>query len=529
MTRREAYGIDRGRGRIGEAGSGGGPGGTARAEIEALLRRGLSHPLQPTDYDTSWAARLTDGDALAYPHLLDWLMDRQHPDGSWGGQVPYAHDRLLTTLSIVVLLTRLARADGSRHGTQRSAGEAYLREHAGDLREGLHRTIGFELILPALLDEARELGLDLPYASLGVYERQRRKKLDLLPMDRFFETWTTALFSLEAFGRELDADGAVENAARLVLENGSMVGSPSATAYLLGRTPGWRGRLPRSVEYLEGLLAGPDGGLPAVHPCDVFVRAWTLYYLQHGGLLEENRDVLQPHLDYLLENLRPEGVGFSATSGFVDSDDTAITLLVLSRAGYEVDGSCLLDFEQDLCFAVHGHESNHSVSANVHILEALEVLPEEHRSRAREKILGYLLSNRREGAYWRDKWHASAYYPTTRALTALAPHLGKGMDPTLDWLLATQRADGSWGQYGPTTEETSLVLLALLGYHRGVWPVDPEPLHRAAEYLMANAEPPPRGFPELWIGKSLYAPIFVVNASRLSALALYHDVFGGRL
>lgn len=523
MTRREAYRVDRGR--PNRPGGGGGSGQTGRSEIEALLSRGLTHPLQPTVYDTSWAARLTDDGGPAYPHLLGWLMERQYPDGSWGGQVSYAHDRLITTLSVVVLL---ARVGGSRHEDQRSRGEAYIRDHAGDLQQGMDRTIGFELILPALLDEARELGLDLPYASLGVYEQQRKKKLDLLPMDRLFETWTTALFSLEAFRKDLDADGAAESAARLVLEDGSMVGSPSATAYLLGRTPGWRTRLPRSVEYLEDLLAGPDGGLPAVHPCDVFVRAWTLYYLQHGGLFEENRDVLQPHLDYLLANLRSEGVGFSATSGFVDSDDTAITLLVLSRAGYDVDGSCLLDFEQDLCFAVHGHESNPSVSANVHILEALEVLPEEHRSRAKEKILGYLLSTRREGAYWRDKWHASAYYPTTRALTALAPHLGKDLDPTLEWLLATQREDGSWGQYGPTAEETSLVLLALLAYHRGVWPVDTEPLHRAAEYLMANAEPPPRGFPELWIGKSLYAPIFAINASRISALALYQDVFGGR-
>lgn len=521
MTGREAYGTGNRRSRIEKLGSENGSGIGSRSEIEALLSQGLSHPLQPTAYDTSWAARLSDGGGLAYPHLLDWLMERQHPDGSWGGQVPYAHDRLLTTLSIVVLLDRVG---GPQYGDQRSRGEAYLRKHAGDLREGLHRTIGFELILPALLDEARELGLDLPYGSLGVYEQQRKKKLGLLPMDRLFETWTTALFSLEAFRKDLDADGA----AGLVLENGSMVGSPSATAYLLSRTPGWRTRLPRSVEYLEDLLAGPDGGLPAVHPCDIFVRAWTLYYLQHGGLFEENRDVLQPHLDYLLVNLKPEGVGFSATSGFVDSDDTAITLLVLSRAGYDVDGSCLLDFEQDLCFAVHGHESNPSVSANIHILEALGVLPEEHRFRVKEKILGYLLSTRREGAYWRDKWHASVYYPTTRALTALTPHLGRELDPTLEWLLATQREDGSWGQYGPTTEETSLVLLVLLAYHRGVWSVDPEPLHRAAEYLMANTNPPSRGFPELWIGKSLYAPIFAINASRLAALALYQDVFGGR-
>src|SRR3712207_7764266 len=37
------------------------------------------------------------------------LLERQHPDGSWGGRIPYVHDRLLTTLAIVLLLARFGR------------------------------------------------------------------------------------------------------------------------------------------------------------------------------------------------------------------------------------------------------------------------------------------------------------------------------------------------------------------------------------------------------------------------------------
>ena len=492
----------------------------AHSEVAGLLDRGLSQPLQATDYDTSWALRLTDRNGgPSYPALADRMLGRQRPDGSWGSQVPHAHDRLLTTLSMVLALTLLG---GRRSEKARAAGERYLRGHAGDLGADADRTIGFELIFPTLLEEAAELGLDLPYDALGRYEKERASKLALLPLDRLFLTHTTALFSLEAFRQSLD----VRDAVGLVLENGSMAGSPSATAYLLSRVPGWREELPQSAAYLDGLISSLNPGLPAVHPCDVFVRAWTLYYLQHGGLFEAHRDLLEPHLDHLRDSISPTGVGFSATGGFVDSDDTALTLLVLHRAGYEVDGELLLRFEQDRWFSVHGHETNPSVSANLHILEALPVIPEEYRPRVREKTLAYLLSARRDGAYWRDKWHASVFYPTTRALTILADHAPGEVGPTVDWLLTSQRPDGSWGQYMPTTEETSLVLLALLYHHRAVRPLPEEPLRRAAAYLQANDGPPEGGYPELWIGKALYAPVFAIEACKLSALALYGDAFG---
>jgi halimadienyl-diphosphate synthase len=445
-----------------------------RGAVEALIQRGLSRPLQATDYDTSWALRLTGPDGRpAYPRLAGRLLDRQREDGSWGGQVPHAHDRLLTTLAVVISLHNLEGPGAER---ARAAGEIYLRERAGDFDPDSDRTIGFELIFPALLEEAAALGIDLPFGALDHLERERSAKLALLPRDDIFRVHTTALFSLEAFSSSLDVAGA----RGLLLENGSMANSPSATAFLMGRIPGWRDELPRSAAYLDGLLAGPDSGLPAAHPVDIFVRAWTLYYLQRGGLFEANREVLLLYLDHLLDNYSPEGVWFASTSGSADSDDTALSLLVLHRAGYEVDGSALLRFEEDRWFSTQRHESNPSTSTNLHVLEALPTVPKKDRGRVVEKILAYLFDARRGGAYWRDKWHASVYYPTTEALPLLFEHAPAEAEPTLRWLLQNQRPDGSWGEYGPTAEETSLVLLSLLQCHTAARPLPEEPLHRAA-------------------------------------------------
>lgn len=488
--------------------------------VGELLRSELSYLTQATDYDTSWAARLRTGEgSLAYPGLLEGLVSRQHPDGSWGGHVPYAYDRMLSTLAVVLLLARVGHREQDQE--QRGAGERYIWLNAATLEREAHRTVGFEMILPTLLKEGQELGLDLPYAQLSHYEVERRKKLNLLPTGSLFERRTTALFSLEAFAGRPDLDN-VEN---LLSEDGSVAGSPSSTAWLLGQTPDWWSRHPKSAAYLKELMSRYDAGLPTMAPYDVFARAWVLYYLERGGLLGGHEELCRLHHEYLLKRWSPEGVGWASNS-FPDSDDTAMVALLLHRAGYDVDGSPLLAYEREEHFAVFEHERDPSISANLHILEALETLPDQDRRRARDKILDYVLGERLHGSFWSDKWHASVYYPTSQALMALLPHAADQMDETLHWLFATQRPDGSWGQYEATAEETALVLLALLLYHRAAGPLPAEPLRRAALYLLDNEKPFREHYPELWIAKVLFAPTFVIRSIILAALGLYRDIFG---
>ena len=490
------------------------------SEVDRLLRADFSQPTRITDYDTSWAARLINEDgSMAYPNILEKLTGRQRSDGSWGSRIRYIHDRLLSTLAVVLVLSNFGGRQRDRE--QLLAGERYIWRHVDQLRHDAHRTIGFEMLLPTLLAEGREQGLDLPYAQLRRYEHERAKKLRLLPTQLLFKTRTSAHFSLEAFAGRDD----IEAASGLLMEDGSVASSPSATAFLLSQFPDWRSRYPRSTEYLEDLLRRWDGGLPTVAPCGTFTRTFALYYLYYGNLLDERARLLRPHIEYLLEHWRPEGLSW--TPGTIpNSDDTATALLALHRAGYEVNGTCLLAYERDTHFTVLEHEVDPSISANLHILEALETLPERERPRVRDKILGYVLRARQYDSFWSDKWHASVYYPTSMALMVLPSHVRDEMDETLRWLLFTQHANGAWGQYMPTREETALTLLALLRYHRTVRPLPYESLRRAAEYLVANAFSPDDSDPELWISKALYAPPWVVKSAILAALGLYHDTFG---
>nr|MBA3789971.1 hypothetical protein [Rubrobacter sp.] len=268
-----------------------------------LLRSDLSYLTQATDYDTSWAARLRNADgSLAYPGLLVGLTNRQHPDGSWGGSVPYAYDRMLTTLSVVLLLARVGNREQDQE--QREAGQRYIWLNAATLEREAHRTVGFEMILPTLLREGEDLGLDLPYAQLRHYDEERRKKLSLLPAERLFKRRTTALFSLEAFAGRADLD----DVAGLLSGDGSVAGSPSSTAWFLGQAPDWREQHPQSAAYLEGLMPLYDAGLPTMAPYDVFARAWVLYYLDRGGVLDGHEELSRPHHEYLLKRWTPGGV-----------------------------------------------------------------------------------------------------------------------------------------------------------------------------------------------------------------------------
>lgn len=487
--------------------------------VGELLRMDDAQPIQPTDYDTSWAARLTNSDgSLAYPDLLGWLAERQHPDGSWGSQIPYIHDRILTTLAVVLLLARF----GSRRQdkVQRQAGERYIWQNVGRLHYDPHKTIGFEMILPTLLAVGREMDLELPYAQLRHYEDERAKKLSLLPMQRLFEVRTSALFSLEAFAGSINLEGATN----LLSEDGSMVTSPSATAFLLSQDPDWRSSFPKSTAYLENLLKRQNGSLPPVAPSGMFMSSFMLYYLHYGNMLAGHGDSLKSHHEYLREHWRPEGVGW-APLAIPESDSTAVVLLALQRGGFEADGTCLLAYERDQHFAVLNYELDPSISANLHILEALETLPERERPRVQDKILDYVLRARKYGTFWSDKWHASVYYPTGLALMILPTHVPDEMDSTLSWLLFTQHANGAWGQYMPTREETALTLLALLNYHRTVRSLPHEPLRRAAEYLVATESPLGESHPQLWISKALYAPAPVIRSTILAALGLYNDTF----
>ncbi len=97
------------------------------------------------------------------------------------------------------------------------------------------------------------------------------------------------------------------------------------------------------------------------------------------------------------------------------------------------------------------------------------------------------------------------------------------VDDAVYWIKETQNADGSWGYFLPTAEETSYCLQSLVAWRRFGEDVPIDAIERGVSWLSEHTEPP---YPPLWIGKGLYSPTHVVRATILSALTLAAQEIG---
>ena len=303
----------------------------------------------------------------------------------------------------------------------------------------------------------------------------------------------------------------------LLEANGSLGHSPSATAYLLCQCQGH----PATRQYLAEVIGlGHDAAMPA-HPVEIFDTSWVLYNLELANYYASLNGPLTTRLvDLSRAWVADRGVGFSREYSVPDLDDTAMVFKLLGRAGYSLDIAVFRQYERENHFACYSFERNPSVGVHVHLLEALSQYPQNSETRQmRQKILRFLHRSRLQGAYWFDKWLISPYYITSHAIIATLscdPELARD---AIDWMLSTQQADGSWGFYQPTAEETAYCLQALAIYHREAQRLDRAVLDRAAQFLAERYTQPDH--PAMWIEKALYTPIHIVRSALISALSLY--------
>lgn len=476
-------------------------------------------------YDTAWLARLRHPGAEPrplFPSALDWMRRHQWPDGSWGGTVPVVHDRLISTVSAVVALSDAEKPD-DRPAIER--GLRYL-QRLGTEIDGSVELVAFELLYPALVEDARRLGLEVPDGGPAL-QTLRAEKERMLPAEVVHARKSPLLHSAEY----LRERGRAEALLRHQAPNGSIACSPSATAYVYRQVPE-----ERALAYLNRVVAASlGGGACNVFPFDVFERAWVLYnLLLSGDPLPDRR-----HLQYLCDAWTPDGVGFASAGLVPDADDTALVLAVLQWSGKTVDIEPLRRFERADGFACFEAERSPSVSTNVHVLAVLKDLPPDPEGqRLVNKAVTFLADARRDGGYWLDKWHISPLYTTAHGLIAalgVAPDLAAS---ALRWVVAAQNEDGSWGKPG-TDEETAYAVQGI-----GVALQEDAPLverivgeaaairclQAGAAYLKGRL--PVWEYPELWVGKGLYAPVYVVRSAVLSAcriadrLLLSHPSYG---
>ncbi len=493
-----------------------------KAQARALVSS-LGGRMNASSYDIAWLARIPsdNGAGPRWPDLLEWLLEHQWVDGSWGGSIPYFHDRILCTLMAIIALKE--QAPGARAAAAIHNGERYLWRHFHFLHHDPVELVGFELIFPTLLAQARTLGLDVPAHSCG-YGRIRGAKLRLLPTEALYAPGASVSFSLEFLG----AKGDPERLAGLMAASGAVACSPATTAYLMLQ----RGINGDALRYLEQMRVQP-GGVPHFYPLRVFEVAWVLEHLTFGGISINDGYLVAPAIwQELASAVGEQGVSMDPAFGINDGDTTAVTARMLALAGRPMEPGILQRFEdpETRTFRTFSFERNASVSTNAHSLEALALMPDyPDRQEVWDRVVTMLLASRKYQSYWTDKWHASPFYATSHVLIALLhsdePLVSECLG-SVDWMIHMQRANGSWGYFDQgTAEETAYVLLTLLSFYHRFKAVDVDVLKKGAEYLwhagMSNKQ-----YPDLWIAKSLFAPEGVVESAILAAKHLYKELFG---
>ncbi len=480
----------------------------AARELLASLQQGA---ISPAAYDTAFVARLRQPDdpqTLAYPQTLNWLLRSQNADGGFGTSLPIPKEKLISTLSALLALADLPQSlqDGAAHRARAKA-LRFLYEDTGNWQTGPD-TAGFELVLPALLDEAKIRELPLPYERFMGISAQRDAKIGHIPPRLIYNIKTPLLHSLEYLGSRLD----IEAARKQLSPNGSFANSPSATAYFMLKT-----RDEQANEYIALLLRNRgDGSIPTVAPFEVFEMAWVLYNLARA---DQRPAEAQPLVRYLAQSLTDDGVGVSREGLRADADDTALTLSVLHRYGFPISAGPLRPFEGINFFFTFPLERDASVTTNAHVLEVLHaVAPFPRQHVIQQKVLKYLRDVRVDGDHWVDKWHGSPFYATAHAVFALTAPAPDVCLKAFTWLRNSQREDGSWGWFSRgTPEETAYAVQALMlapaDFRAGMR----EQLGRAAAYLNETEGEP---VIPMWVGKTLYGPTQVVRSAVLSARIL---------
>ncbi|PHT93333.1 Copal-8-ol diphosphate hydratase, chloroplastic [Capsicum annuum] len=284
------------------------------------LKDGIS---SVSPYDTAWVALIRDtngSDKPQFPSCLQWIVDNQLCDGSWGEESIFCiYDRLLNTLACVVALTTWNTAP-----EMRNKGALFIKENICKIETGNveNMTCGFEIVFPALLEKAQHLDIDIPYDApvLKNICARREMKFKRIPKDLVHTIPTTLLFSLEGF-RDLDW----KRLLRLQMPDGSFLTSIASTAFAFMETNDQN-----CLKYLQRVVHKYNGGAPHSYPVDMQARLWAIDRLQRLGISYYFEEEFKDMLDHVQRYWNQEiGIFSGRNSNYCDIDDSCMAIRLL--------------------------------------------------------------------------------------------------------------------------------------------------------------------------------------------------------
>jgi prenyltransferase beta subunit len=466
-------------------------------------------------YDTSYLSLIKDfNNKPIFSNSLKLLFQSRNPDGSWGNS-HILSDSILSTLSSVYALQQSHLVDHDFVQRAILEGQNFILDNYSKIAQETFFTAGFEFLVPNLLSKS---GLDLDSHPITKNLRKyQQKKFSMIPIEYIQANKTPMLFALES----LDEFGLQKNLDHFIEPNGSIATSPSTTAwYLTHNTKS--DKIPEMISYLSSHYNPQTGSVPSFADYSLMNIPFVLYPLFKADILHPQ---FQSMLNFVLSKWTPSGVGHSSYFPITDADDTALSLLLLTKYGLICNNDkrfeAINTYKKDNYFVTYPWEIGASNMVNLHVLDMLL----ETTTRATEldidiyRLTSYMAKQiTTEHGIGGDKYHFSPYCQNAHGVLALTKKFPDLSSKLIDWFLSQQDEDGLWGINGPTVEETAYAVLSLCYYHIHAENIDLSILFKAIDFLLTDTNK----YPNLWLSKVAYTPIETVKAHVLTAIELYH-------
>nr|ARI45598.1 ent-kaurene synthase (ent-kaur-16-ene synthase) [Cocos nucifera] len=325
--------------------------------------------LSASSYDTAWVAMVPLPEfpqIPCFPECLNWIMENQHPDGSWGIHCLHpslVKDALSSTLACVLALKRWNL--GEEHVRR---GLLFIGSYFSSAMNGkLHSPIGFDIIFPGMLGYAIEMGIDLPIGQNDVDAMFYKRDLELQRVSgNSFEGRKAYLaYVAEGLGKSQDW----HEAMKYQRENGSLFNSPSTTAAALTHIHD-----AKALEYLCSLLQKFGSSVPATYPIDIYTLLCMVDKIERLGIARHFSFEIKNIMDRIYRCWLKNDEEINA-----DMATCAMAFRLLRLNGFDISSDALTQFG-DLNFffnSIQGHLKDMKTVLELYKASQIKILPNE--------------------------------------------------------------------------------------------------------------------------------------------------------
>ncbi|KAK6918004.1 Terpene synthase, N-terminal domain, partial [Dillenia turbinata] len=303
--------------------------------------------LSVSSYDTAWVAMVpspSSSHAPLFPGCVKWLLDNQHPDGSWS--LPCRNslltkDALSSTLACILSLKRWDIGEGHV-----KKGLHFIKSNFASIYdERQYSPIGFDIIFSGMVEYARDMDLVLPLApkDLDAVLRNRDLEIERCYLSNSKGSKAYLAYLSEGMGKLNDWKSIMAYQRK----NGSLFNSPSTTAAALTHLEDCN-----CLNYLNTLLENFGDGVPIIYPMDAYIRLSMIDNLEKLGIDRHFKNEIKRVLDEIHRQWLQK-----AEEIVLDLTTCALAFRLLRTHGYDVSSELLIEFvEKAECInSIEGH------------------------------------------------------------------------------------------------------------------------------------------------------------------------------